>query len=748
MITLGLRLTFAGGRAVIARLVLIAAAVTLGVAMLLATLSALNAVNTQNQRFAWLETGSAGPSADGGSASFWLRLVGDRFGDQLIGRVDVSAITADPPAPPGISTLPAPGEFYASPAMVALLRATPRPELAARYPGHLVGTIDAAGLPSPDSLIIIIGRTPADIQRGIGAQRISAWSTTSPSDCAGCAPGIGFNANGIDLLLGVVTLALLFPTMVFIGAATRLSAARREQRFAAMRLVGATPAQVSVIAAVESIVATVVGVAGGFALFFLARPAVATIPFTGSRFYESDLSLSVVDIAAVIIGVPVAAATAARFALRRVQISPLGVTRRVTPPQPRAWRLLPLLGGLAELTWFAFAGRPAGTGNQFLVYLGGVLTVMVGLVLAGPWLTRAGSRLLIGRTKRPDMLIAGRRLSDNPHAGFRAVSGLVLALFIGSVALGILTTYTANRGITELSSAADRTFDEEFISFPANASEPQVTVPSVPPSALANLRAIPGVLGLALVHRDPRLGRDVLFGPGLVTCADLARLGSWGRCSSGAGAAKVELGARRNSEDASSIVDRRWPVARLSAAAVSALPVQDLLVATDGSRAAVERVRTALEFLHPSFYTPTTTGEANVDSARLTLAYQRLGDVVILASLPIAGCSLAVGAVSGLSERRRAFSSLRLSGAPLAMLRRVVALENVVPILAGSLVSIALGFLTAHLFLESQLGYSLVAPTLGYYVAVIGGIAGALAIVGSTLPFLKRVTGPEASRND
>jgi ABC-type antimicrobial peptide transport system permease subunit len=101
-----------------------------------------------------------------------------------------------------------------------------------------------------------------------------------------------------------------------------------------------------------------------------------------------------------------------------------------------------------------------------------------------------------------------------------------------------------------------------------------------------------------------------------------------------------------------------------------------------------------------------------------------------------------------LSERRRAFSSLRLTGMPLNRLRRVVGLENAVPVLAGSVVSIGIGFLAAHLFLESQLGYALVAPGPGYYLAVVGGIAGALAIVASTLPFLARVTGPEASRND
>ena len=58
---------------------------------------------------------------------------------------------------------------------------------------------------------------------------------------------------------------------------------------------------------------------------------------------------------------------------------------------------------------------------------------MAGLVIAGPWLTMVGSRLMARRTSRPAALIAGRRLADNPQAGFRAISGLVLALFVTSV---------------------------------------------------------------------------------------------------------------------------------------------------------------------------------------------------------------------------------------------------------------------------------------------------------------------------
>ena len=136
----------------------------------------------------------------------------------------------------------------------------------------------------------------------------------------------GIESSGIDLILSVVALGMLTPVLIFIATATRLSAARREQRFAAMRLAGATRKQVSLLAAAESTAAAVLGVAAGFGIFFLLRTPVAGIPFFGEPFFPGQLSLSLPDILAVAIGVPVAAAVAARLALHRVHISPLGVT--------------------------------------------------------------------------------------------------------------------------------------------------------------------------------------------------------------------------------------------------------------------------------------------------------------------------------------------------------------------------------------------------------------------------------------
>jgi hypothetical protein len=79
--------------------------------------------------------------------------------------------------------------------------------------------------------------------------------------------------------------------LVFVATSTRLAAARREERYAAFRLVGATPHQVNRLASVEAGVAAAAGAAIGFGLFWAFRPAVARIPFTGVPFFTSDLSL-------------------------------------------------------------------------------------------------------------------------------------------------------------------------------------------------------------------------------------------------------------------------------------------------------------------------------------------------------------------------------------------------------------------------------------------------------------------------
>jgi hypothetical protein len=529
-----------------------------------------------------------------------------------------------------------------------------------------------------------------------------------------------------------------------------------------MRLAGATRKQVSLVAAVESTVAGVLGVAAGFGIFFLLRDPVAGIPFFGQPFFPGQLSLSPADILAVAIGVPVAAAVAARLALRRVHISPLGVSRRVTPKPPRVWRTVPLLAGLAELGFFAVRGGQLSVGAETQVLVSGFLLILVGLVIAGPWLTMAVARVMARRTSRPGTLIAARRLADDPRAAFRAVSGLVLALFITTVAVVAITTQDAKEGTRFGSAAAVPVVTDQFarslgFASPRQGQPATGPGPAAPAAPLAaRLRGVSGVQGVVVVRAVPGLNIPMSFqgmgGPpaGVVSCAQLATVPALGRCPAGATTAEFPEDGFNGPLQGVSNAGITWPAAHVPAARLDSLGVDAIDVATNGSVPAIERARTVLESApaYSSLAVPFSLSDWVTQNRSSNDAYQQLANTIILVSLPIAGCTLAAGIAAGLADRKRPFSLLRLTGARLATLRRVVALESAVPLLAVAAVAIGTGFGAAAEFASVAQHYHLVAPGVGYYLITAGGILVSLGIIAATFPLLARITGPEVARNE
>ena len=746
MIRLGLRLTLGSGREAALRVFVTAAAVALGVGLLLAALAGVNGLHAQTDRGAWLDT-SAQASPPTSAAGLWWLSSTDQFGNQAIDRVDVAAAGPDAPVPPGIVHLPGPGEYYASPALTTLLQSEPANELRDRYPGRQIGIIGAAALPSPNSLIIVIGHTAHQLSQVPGAVEVGAIQRTLAS-CYACQNPIG-SGPVLQWILAGGAVFLLLPVLILIATASRLSAARREERFAAMRLVGATPRQISVVSAVEAAVAAFAGVAVGFALFYVFRPLLYHVPFTGAPFAEGDLSLHWIDVVLALLGVPGAAVVSARLALRRVQISPLGVNRRSASRPPRIVRIIPLLAGIAVLVYFDAHGKPGSNGGQLLELLVGFVLLVVGLVLAGPWLTTAGSRLMVKRASRPATLLAGRRLLDNPKAAFRFISGLVIALFVASALIGALSSiaFVSSSGG---GSAGKDTLADPFCSFSTSNCPASAQVPSVPGQVLAELHATPGVRGVAVVHLSP--SRSSFRGPfgnsfGVVACDQLAKTPAIGKCSSGATVASVGYFLSNllgHNSHASSMI---WPTVDLSVTSATRLPVDAVVVATTGSLSAIERVRTTVERVFPFQGTPIAVDAADPSNARLLTMIQDMTDVMIVASLIIAACSLAVNIVAGLGERKRPFSLLRLTGVPTALLHRVVALESALPLLLVAAVSIVVGLVSAALYLRSQVGIAFSIPGIGYWATVFGGLAASLAIIASTFPIINRITGPEVARN-
>ncbi|MGA8456728.1 MAG: ABC transporter permease, partial [Streptosporangiaceae bacterium] len=284
---------------------------------------------------------------------------------------------------------------------------------------------------------------------------------------------------------------------------------------------------------------------------------------------------------------------------------------------------------------------------------------------------------------------------------------------------------------------------------------PSPTAAVPPPAALlARLSHIDGVQSVIEVRAHPglTLPRRLIAsgGPaGLVSCAQLARVAALGHCPAGAATVAfpqflADAPAGRN------LARITWPGEGVSASQLSGLDLDSIDIATNGSQSAVEQARTALETTnaYPAIGAPLTLGELSTQQNSVNNAYQQLADVVILTSLPIAGCTLAAAGAAGLADRKRPFSMLRLTGARLGMLRRVIALESAVPLLTVAVVSIGVGFAASAMFASVQLQHTLVAPGAGYYLIVMAGIAASLGIIAATFPLLRRITGPETARNE
>src|SRR6266436_5591138 len=142
MYRLGLRLTVRSGREALVRLLVTAVAVAIGVAIMLAVLADFHAFQVTNNRPSWESTQGRPMSQAHASAprsELW-NYSNDIYQGQTIERLDVASLGPGAPVPPGILRLPASGQYYASPALAALIRSAPADELGDRFPGKLAGT--------------------------------------------------------------------------------------------------------------------------------------------------------------------------------------------------------------------------------------------------------------------------------------------------------------------------------------------------------------------------------------------------------------------------------------------------------------------------------------------------------------------------------------------------------------------------------------------------------------------------------
>ncbi len=800
MIRMGMRLTLRGGREAVIRLIVTTLAVAVGVTVMLGVFSLFNAYQNTTARQCWecspttIRSASAPASASaGGTASpqgpgrpvgvnpdgtvdlaaaqqagakeLW-NFSQDFFQGTELRRLDLAALTADAPTLPGMSTVPAPGQYYVSPALSHLLATVPGDELGDRFPGHRVGLIPRTALYSPDELAIVIGHAPQELASRQATKPITAMST---------AKEVKGTTTIYRFAFAFGTVALLLPIIIMVGTATRLSAARREERYAAMRLVGATPRQVATVASVESFVGAACGAVLGTLAYLALSSQVTKVNVTGTRFFPSEVSPGLLGYLGVLILVPAVSAFAAVRSLRRVQYDPLAVTRRATPKPPTVKRLIPLLLGVAL---FVVAVNLPATSNAGGVTYPSLILTMWGVVLAGPWVTMWSSRLLARIGGGAATMLAARRLADDPRATFRTVAGVTVAVFVGTAVAGVLPTAVA----AETSGQRAPLTDVLRLRYDLGGQGEKVGLsPDQAAATLHDLRAMPGVsaipiyLGAAAPGWTPASGTPPPPGwqppPDYVSCAEAAALPALGSCAPGQTVSVIAADEL--------FIDNplmlHLPVLGYSdvdptnghSTAATVPPAIDLgklqvttLMVAASSPAALERARTYLDIHAPVLIGmaspdewstnaagPMTFGEvASVRGAQYRAAQQMIMFVVGL-TMFVAGCGIAVATAGSLVERKRPFTLLRLSGTPLRTLRRVVFLESALPLFAVSVLSGLSAYAMALIAVRSLAkGVSMSFPLGTYSVAVSVVVVAALGVILGSMTLLSRMTRSEYAR--
>ena len=774
MIRLGLRLTLAGGRPAVVRLVLMGAGVAVGVALVLAAAAVPLGVVRTSERVVRDSPQEADEAEAKGPHLLWAVQHLEAPGAPHVTSIAVAASGPGAPAPLGARRPPAPGTVLVSPALARKLADRDARAELFPIPGRVVGRLADDALADPDELVFMTGWRYDQLRAAApGPTKVVSFNEID-----------GFASLGVAfatiVAIPIVVLGaplLLAPVLVFIGSTARVGARRREARLAAMRLVGATPGQVRVAVAVEAVVAGALGAGVGIVLALGLRTLLAS----RGLLFASDYAVPAGIVALVVAVVPLLAGVSAVVAMRRVELTPLGVIGRgpVRPVSRARW--LPLAAGWALIAIGIVLPSP---GAPIVTTLGSVL-VLVGLVRVGPHVLQQLAGVLGRVVRRPGALLAGRRLEADPRAGFRPGSAVTLTVFIAMVLLVVISS-------ADLSNERSRAPgpDGPAVRGPdlvVRGSSGFLGPAGTNPDLAAALAAVRGVEVAVPVYADiDRLGEE----PNrfvarqrvvVAECATFARvMRITGRIDCRPGALVPGVGTRAGAlelmfhephgRDFAFTVPVAGPLAVLDddrlvetqgsdhAAqltgltalvppglvppdALASAEVTDVLLRTDGSTATARRIAGVLAARGPGLDVRSEIRRAELDLDGVRDSARPLLYGPLLFMLLVAACSLCVTTVDTVFERRRSLATLRAVGAPASTLRTAAALETAAPLLAagglGVVNGLVAGVLCAFAFHEplalpwADIG-ALIAIVFASWVVVATVVMGTVGRVADT----------------
>ena len=236
------------------------------------------------------------------------------------------------------------------------------------------------------------------------------------------------------VFLALFASVLLVPSLLgLLTQAARANLGGREEHLAVLRLIGATAGEVRGMMILESLRQALVGLVLGSVLYVVTCPAWSLLAFQEKRVGAWEmLTWWVIPVAWIV--VLVLAACSVWLALRRVAVTPLGVTKKIPPKgQSVITLVLSVVGAVLLYRYLSsLTIAPEADALEFVVVLvvaGGILTVNALIAVGVIQLLARLSYRMPGAAN----YVATRRVGRGAKTTWKRVTALYFVAFIGGV---------------------------------------------------------------------------------------------------------------------------------------------------------------------------------------------------------------------------------------------------------------------------------------------------------------------------
>ncbi|MDR2703569.1 MAG: FtsX-like permease family protein [Cellulomonadaceae bacterium] len=314
--------------------------------------------------------------------------------------------------------------------------------------------------------------------------------------------------QGNWLINSLVLAAVIIPAAILLIVVGRLSSGIRDQRLAALRLIGVTPKQARTVAAVENGVLALAGAVAGFLLFAVIAPLLQRFGLPGFGHFPGQFATTLLQNLGSIVAltaISIAVGTSATWDHSAAKTAKTAKTAR-TQPSLAWWRPILFLAALATLIVLQFIpvnlDNPGPIGITWLV---ATAIGTIGIALLTPFLTNGIASFWGRRSGSLAVRLGVRAIQADAVSSARVVAGLAVAVVITVTLLGLLASI-ADSGFRRALRAVGAGPQQILIWEDSDGGDEATAYPEVAllgglnPDAATSFQQTPGVIGFLPVR--------------------------------------------------------------------------------------------------------------------------------------------------------------------------------------------------------------------------------------------------------